>query len=133
MAGCSESVLCPLNHVAKFLPVCPTYAFPQSGYVNLYNPDCECMSVIRCLCISSFCIMLLDLNAIFTLVFLNRLVMKVVSFPTHVIVAHFCDGICVCVVTVYFLVVSGAGFRVGGWTGKALLWRMFWMVVISLL
>jgi hypothetical protein len=44
---------------------------------------------------------LLVLNAIFTLVFLNRLVMKVVSFPTYVNVAHFCGGVCVFVVIVF--------------------------------
>jgi hypothetical protein len=128
-----KAFLCSLNRVAKFLAVCPTYTFPQSGHVSLYTPDCECMSVICCLWISSFCIVLLVLNAIFTLVFLNRLVMKVVSFPTYVNVAHFCGGVCVCVVIACFLVVSGGGFRVGGWIGKALLWRMFWMVVISVL
>jgi hypothetical protein len=69
------------------------------------------MSVICCLCSSSFCIVLLVLNAVFTLVFMNRLVMKVVSFPTYVNVAHFCGRVCVCVVIVCFLVVSGGGFR----------------------
>jgi hypothetical protein len=64
---------------------------------------------------------------------LNRLVMKLVSLLTYMNVSHFCDGLCVCVVIVCFLKVSGGGFQVGGWIGKALLWRMFWMVVISML
>jgi hypothetical protein len=37
-----KAFLCSLKHVAKFLPVCPTYAFPHSGHVNLYTPDHEC-------------------------------------------------------------------------------------------
>ena len=69
------------NGVAKLRPVCPTYAFPQSEQVNLYTPDRECMSEACCLCINSFRTVLLARNAIFMLVFLNRLVMKVVSLP----------------------------------------------------
>jgi hypothetical protein len=78
-----KAFVCSLNRVAKLLPVCPTYAFPQSGHVNLYTPDGECMPDVCCLCINSFCIVLLVQNAIFILVFLNtcRLVMKVVSLP----------------------------------------------------
>jgi len=67
------------------------------------------------------------------LVFLNRLVMKLVSFPMYVKVAHFGAGVCVRVVVTCFLLVSGGGFGVGGWIGKALLCRMFWMVVTSAL
>jgi len=49
-------------------------------------------------------------------------------------VAHFCVGVCVTFVCT--LVMSGGGCRVGGfswWIGKALLYRMFWVVVTSVL
>jgi len=59
--------LCSWNRVAKLLSVCPTYAFPLSGHVNLYTPVRE----VCCLCISSFCTMLLVRNVIFMLAFLN--------------------------------------------------------------
>ena len=77
-----NAVLCSWNRMAKLRAVCPTYAFLQSGHVNLYTPDRECMSVVCRLCIKSFCIVLLVRNAIFTSVLLNRLVMYVVSLPT---------------------------------------------------
>jgi hypothetical protein len=67
-----KAFLCSLKCVVKFLSVCPTYAFPQSGHVNLYTPDCECISVFCCLCINSLCMVLLVRKAIFMLVFLNR-------------------------------------------------------------
>ena len=41
-----KAFLFSLNRVTKLQPVCPTYAFPQSGHVSLYNPDRECMCVI---------------------------------------------------------------------------------------
>jgi len=69
------------NRVVKLRPACPTYALPQSGHVNLYTPDRECISGACCLCSNSFCIVLLVWNAIFMLVLLNRLVMNVVSLP----------------------------------------------------
>ena len=53
------------NRVAKLLPVCPKYALLQSGHINLYTPDRECMSEVCWLCINSFCIALLVRNAIF--------------------------------------------------------------------
>ena len=34
-----NAYLCSLNLVAKFRPVCPTYALLQSGQVNLYAPE----------------------------------------------------------------------------------------------
>ena len=34
-----NAYLCSLNLVAKFCPVCPTYALLQSGQVNLYAPE----------------------------------------------------------------------------------------------
>ena len=78
--------------------------------------------------------MLLVRNAIFMSVFLNRLVMYVVSLPTEVNVAHFCVRGCVRVIFVCVLVMSGGSFGVGWfswWIGKALLYRMFWMAVTS--
>jgi len=76
---------------------------------------------------------LLVLKAIFMLVFLKRLVMKLVSLPMYVKVAHFGVGVCVRVFDICFLLVLGGGCGVGGWIGKPLLCRMFWMVVISAL
>jgi len=67
------------------------------------------------------------------LVFLNRLVMKLVSFPMYVKVAHFVSGVCVCVFVNCFLLVLGGGCGGCGWIGKALLFRMLWMVVTSAL
>ena len=71
------------------------------------------------------------------LAFLNRLVMKVVSLPMYVKVAHLCVGTCVCVAAICSLDVLGDGNGVGGglwlWIGKALFCRMFCMVVISVL
>jgi hypothetical protein len=52
-------------------------------------------------------------KAIFMLVFLNRLVMKLVSFPMHVKVAHFGVGVCVCVVINCFLLVSVSACGLG--------------------
>ena len=57
---------------------------------------------------------LLIRNAIFMLAFLNRLVMKVVSLPMYVKVAHLCVGTCVCVAAICFLDVSEDGHGVGG-------------------
>ena len=76
-----NAFFCSWNRVENLRPVCPTYAFPHSGHVSLYTSDRECMSEVCCLFINSFCTVLLVRNAIFMLVFLNRLVMKVVSFP----------------------------------------------------
>ena len=45
-----------------------------------------------------------------------------------------CQGVCVCVIFVCVLVMSGGSFGLGGfswWIGKALLYRLFWMVVAS--
>jgi len=78
-----NAFLCSWNRVAKLRPVCPTYALPQSGHVNLYTPDRECISEVCCICINNFCVVLLVKNAIFMLVFLNRLVMDLVSLPTE--------------------------------------------------
>ena len=77
-----SAFLCSWKRVAKLRPVCPTYALLQSGHVSLYTPDRESMSEVCCLCINNFCIVLLVRNAIFMSVFLNRLVMNVVSLPT---------------------------------------------------
>ena len=60
------------------------------------------------------------------LVFLNRLVLKLVSFPMYVKVANFVAGVCVRVFVNSFLLVLvlGGGCGVCGWIGKALLCRM---------
>ena len=58
--------------------------------------------------------MLLVRNVIFMLVFLNRLVMKVVSLLMYTKVAHLCVGTCVYVAAVSSLVASGDGHGGGG-------------------
>ena len=103
------------------LPVCPMYALPQSGHVSLYTPDCESISVLCCLCDSSVCMELLVRNAIFMLVFLNRWVMKLVSLPMYVKMAHLGVGVCVCVCGWLFFVV------VGRW---AQCWRVEWEAIV---
>ena len=70
------------------------------------------------------------------LVVLNRLVMKVVSLPMYLKVAHLCVGTCVCVAALCSLDALGVGIEWGGlwlWIGKALFCRMFCMVEISVL
>ena len=75
-----NAFLCDWNHAAKLQPVFPTYALLQSGRVSLYTPDR--MSEVCCLCINNFCMLMLVRNAIFMSVFLNMLLMNVVSQPT---------------------------------------------------
>ena len=41
-----NAFLCSLKRVEKFQPVCPIYALPRSGHVDLYTPDCENISVV---------------------------------------------------------------------------------------
>ena len=79
-----ECGLCSLNRAKKFLPVCLTYVLLQSGQVSLYTPDCvylSVLSVICLLCISNPSMVLSVRSAIFRPVFLNKLVIKVVSLP----------------------------------------------------
>jgi len=76
-----KAFLCSLNLTAKLLPVFPTYALLQSGHVSLYTPDCVYLSDVCCLCINSLWMVVLIHSAIPRLVFLNRFVIKVVSFP----------------------------------------------------
>ena len=66
-------------------------------------------------------------KAILISVFLNRLVMNVVSFPTYVNVAHLCVFVCVdCFCSFSF---GWHGFC--GLIGKELLYRMLWIVSSS--
>jgi hypothetical protein len=74
----------------KGLQVCPTYTLLQSGHVSLYAPERLYLSGVTCFCISRFWMVLLVLSAIFRSVFLNRLVIYVVSLPTYVNDAHVC-------------------------------------------
>ena len=38
---CLKAASCSLKRVVNLLPVCPMYAFWQSGQVSLYTPDPE--------------------------------------------------------------------------------------------
>src|SRR5215475_13208478 len=76
------ALLCSLNLVENFLPVCPMYALLQSGHVSLYTPECVCWSSLVWLWfVKRFLVVLFVRNDIFMLVFLKMLVMYVVSFP----------------------------------------------------
>ena len=66
---------CSLNFVAKHLPVCPTYASLQSLQVSSYTPDSEKLSGFGFLWETSFPIVFVVRNAIFSSDFLKRLVM----------------------------------------------------------
>jgi len=73
-----NATLCSLNLVKKFLSVCPTYAFLQSGQLSLYTPDCVYLSVLFVsflLFMSMFWMESLVRIAIFNSVFLNKFVM----------------------------------------------------------
>jgi len=73
-----------------------------------------------CLCDHSVCVELLVLNAIFMLVFLERLVMKLVSLPMYAKVAHLGVGyLCACIRCLFFV-------GVGWWTWR---WRVDWEAV----
>jgi hypothetical protein len=87
--------LCSLNLIAKLHPVCPKYALLRSGHVNLYAPERTYLSGGWCWGISSFWIVLVVRQATFRSVFLNRLVMNVVSLPIYVNDAHLCAVILV--------------------------------------
>jgi hypothetical protein len=91
-----NACLCSLYLSLKLLPVCPTYALLQSGLVSLYAPERVYLSGVTCFCTSRFWIVLLVLSAIFMSVFLNRLVIYVVSLPMYVKVAHFYVWVLVC-------------------------------------
>jgi len=81
LVSCSECVLVFLEPRGKAASGLSHICLTAVGHVNLYTPDRECKSESCCLCINSFCIVLLVRNAIFMLVFLNRLVTYVVSLP----------------------------------------------------
>jgi len=57
------------------------YALWQSGQVSLYTPDPENLSGWVCLRVSNLSMVLVVWKAIFGSVFLNSLVMYVVSLP----------------------------------------------------
>ena len=79
--------------------------------------------------------MLLVLNATLSLVFLNKFVMNLVSFPMQVNVTHFCVGACVAVAACLSSVLVGGNWMGGlcGRMGKALLYMMLWIMFSSVL
>jgi hypothetical protein len=85
-----NAYLCSLNLIYKPRPVCPTYAVLQSGHINLCAPELAYLSGGRCWAISSLWIVLIVRQATFRSVFLNKLVMNVVSLPIYVNDAHLC-------------------------------------------
>jgi hypothetical protein len=97
--------------------------------VRLYIPESVYLSVVCCLCISLFQIVLLVRNVVLMLVCLKMFMINVVSLPMYVNVAHFCFSI--------GLGSSGfLSFRLGGFCGQIgneLLSRMLWMICSSCL
>jgi len=69
--------MCSWNRIVTCLPVCPTYAFLQSGHVSLYTPDRVYLSTVSVLGVSALWMVFTVRNAIFRSVLLNLLVMKV--------------------------------------------------------
>jgi len=110
-------------------PVCPTYAFLQSLHVNLYVPERVYLSGGWCWCISSFWMVLVVRKAIFRSVFLNRLVINVVSLPMYVKDIKLCVLVFVSLTNVVVSRLWMGGLCV--WTGKPLLDRMSWKVSSS--
>ena len=100
-----------------------SHVLPQSGHVSLYTSDREYKSLFCFLDVKRFCMELLVQNEIFTSAFLNSFVIKVVSLPMYVKVAHFCVVGCVCVCvcvavcSLYVLGEGGVGFVVVGREG----------------
>ena len=68
-----------------------------------------------CLCLSKLWTVLLVRNAVFKLVFLDRFVMKFVSFPMYINVTHLSVGVCVVVAICLSSILVG-GFGVGYYT-----------------
>jgi hypothetical protein len=82
-----NAYLCPLNLIVKLRLL-------QSGHISLYAPECVYLSGGWCWGISSLWIVLVVHQATFRSVFLNKLVMNVVSLPIYVNDAHLCGGAC---------------------------------------
>jgi hypothetical protein len=103
----------------KLRPVCPIYALLQSGQINLCTPDYVYTLGVWWWGVSSFWTVFVVRQAIFRSIFLNRLVMKVVSLPVYVNVVHLCV-----LVFVSLFNVEVWRLRVGGlcvWVGNPLL------------
>lgn len=75
------------------LPVWPTYALLQSGYVSLHMQLRRYFAIVvfiflgwggRVGCLRLYFLELLVLKAVFKLIYLNTLVVKVASFPIYV-------------------------------------------------
>jgi len=79
-----KALLCSLNLVRNYLPVCPMYVFPQSGHVSLYTLDCLYLSCSGGDWDKCFHMLLLVRKATLMFVCLNSFVMKVVSLPVYV-------------------------------------------------
>jgi hypothetical protein len=89
--------LCSLYLVLKFLPVCPVYLNWHPLHFIWYIPLLLYLSVFCFLgWRRRFCIVFLGLYAIHIFVFLNNLVIILVSFPMYVNVAHFCFCVVLC-------------------------------------
>jgi hypothetical protein len=79
-----ECIFVLLEPYSEAGPVCPTYALLQSGHVNLYSPDRACLSGGWCRGVSNFWMVLVVRTAILRSVFLNVLVMNVVSLQQNI-------------------------------------------------
>jgi hypothetical protein len=126
---CKFMLFEPHCKAATSLPVCPTYALLQSGHINLFTPErAYLLGGWRC-GISNFWMVLVVRRAVFRSLFLNRLVMNVVSLPMYVKGTHL-----YVVVFVSLTNVLVGRLWVGGlcvWAGKPLLDRILRMVSSS--
>jgi hypothetical protein len=95
--------MCTL-YVLKFLPVCPIYQCWQLLHFIWYIPLLLYLSVSCFLGWRWFCIVFFVLYAIRMFVFLNSLVMALVSLLMYVNVAHFCFCIVLGVMFVFCFV-----------------------------
>jgi hypothetical protein len=82
------TLICSSYLVLKFLPVWPMYCRGQCMHFNLYTSGFSYLSVVTWLGNKRFLRLFVVLNTVFMLVFLNSLVMYLVSFPTYVNAAH---------------------------------------------
>jgi hypothetical protein len=82
--------MCSLKLVRKFLPVWPEYFNGQLLYFRWWVPLSLKVSAMCFSILDNFSIVLVILKDVSIFVFLNSLVMILVSFPVYVMVAHFC-------------------------------------------
>jgi hypothetical protein len=89
--------MCSLYLILNVRPVCPTYFSGHLPHCNWYTPLWLYTSEFSCLCFRRCYIVFVVLYAILRFVFLNKIVIVLVSGPEYVNIVHFCFSFCVCV------------------------------------